>query len=92
MTTRSKSSKRDFESFEYVLNDFLELEAGVDPRRAEPLRSYLFSEGEGNFTLSPIEGFRLNGYLILIDKDSPGDPRRLIFFNPDKGSFRVKEI
>ena len=90
MTTQCKSSKKGFESFEYVLNDFLEIKAEVNPKRAEALKNYLLSMKERNLSLSPVEGFRLNGHLIVIEKRTL--PAKLVFFNPDKGSIRIKQI
>jgi len=92
MATRSKSTKKDFESFEYVLNVFLELKAEVNLERAGPLKSYLFSQKGRNAALSSVVGFRLNGHLVLIEKENAGLLRRLIFFNPGKGTFRIKDI
>ena len=62
------STRKRQQEFEYVLNDFLELKADVDPKRAEALKSYLLSNGKGRLTLSAVEGFRLNGHLVLIEK------------------------
>lgn len=92
MTTRCKKEKKDFDSFGYVLNDFLEVKAQVDPKKARSLKTYLLSRGERDLTLSPVEGFRLNSHLVVIEKDVAAELHRLVFFNPDKGSIRIKEI
>lgn len=78
--------------FEYVLDDFLELKAGMDPRRTKLLKAYLLSQGRKNLALRSVEGFRLNGHLVLIEREECHRLKRVVFFNPDKGSFRIKEI
>jgi hypothetical protein len=92
LNTQAGNRKNDPGSFSYVLNDFLELRAGADPKKARSLKTYLLSLGEEDLTLSPVEGFRLNGHLVLIEKEKIHTPHHLVFFNPDKGSFRIKEI
>lgn len=79
-------------SFEYVLHDFLELEAEVGPRKADALKSFLLSQGNQNLTLRPVEGFRFNGHLVLIEKKSTRRLTRLVLFDPRKGSLRVRVI
>ena len=92
MITRYRRNKSDSESFGYVLNDFLELRAGTDPKKVKSLKTYLLSLGEKDLTLSPVEGFRLNSHLVLIEKEIVHTPHHLVFFNPDRGSFRIREI
>lgn len=75
-----------------MLSDFLEIKAEINPKRAEALKSYLLNMKERNLNLSPVEGFRLNGHLVLIEKENTGELNRLVFFNPDKGSIRIKQI
>ena len=87
-----KSKRRVFDSFEYVFNDFLELKAEVNPERAQSLKAFLLAKGEKDLTLAAVDGFRINGELVLIDKEPLNRPRRIVFFNPAKGSFRVKKI
>ena len=89
---KRRKNDESFDSFEYVLNDFLEIKAQTDPRKAEALRNYLLSMKERNLSLTPVEGFRLNGHLVLIEKENAGTLNRLVFFNPDKGSIRIKQI
>lgn len=92
LKARSQKEEGDFESFGYVLEDFLEVKAGACPKKAKSLKTYLLSRGEKDLTLSAVEGFRLNGHLVVIEKERADAPHRLVFFNPDKGSFRIKEI
>ncbi|GEM_PF-3334065 len=91
MATRHPKKERE-DSFGYVLSDFLEVKAEVDPKKSKSLKAYLLSRGERDLTLSPVEGFRLNGHLVVIEKETKDEPHRVVFFNPDKGSFRIKEI
>jgi hypothetical protein len=51
LTTRCKKEEKDFDSFGYVLDDFLELKAEVDPKKAKSLKAYLLSLGEKDLTL-----------------------------------------
>ena len=60
--------------------------------KAKSLKTYLLSKGEKDPTLVAVEGFRINGELVLIDKKPLSEPCRIVFFNPEKGSFRVKEL
>ena len=87
-----KSKRKAFNSFEYIFHDFLEMKAEVNPQRAESLKTYLLSKGEKEPRLVAVDGFRINGEVVLIDKEPLNPPRRIVFFNPAKGSFRVKEI
>jgi len=87
--TKDEQARR---SFEYVLEDYLELKAEVGPRKAGPLKAYLLSRGEQNLTLRPVEGFRFNGHLVLIEKKNTRRLTRLVLFDPEKGSLRVRNI
>lgn len=93
MANSKKNRKEEsFDSFEYVLNDFLEIKAEINPKRAEALKNYLLSMKDRNLSLSLVEGFRLNGHLVLIEKENASTLERLVFFNPDKGLIQIKQI
>lgn len=92
MPVRSRKKKKSTQgTLEYVLDDLLELKAEVDPKKAKSLKTYLLSQKDDNVSLSLVEGFRLNGQLVLIEKGET-KLRRLVFFNPQKGSFQIKDI
>jgi len=86
-----KNKKSSHRTLEYVIDDLLELKAEVDPKRAKSLKRYLLSQKDDNFSVSLVEGFRLNGHLVLIEKGE-SKLKRLVFFNPQKGSFQIKDI
>ena len=88
----SKVKKKRFDSFEYVFHDFLEMKAEVDPAKAESLKTYLLSAGNKPPVIVTVRGFRADGELVLFEKEPGQEPRRIVFFNPEKGSFRVKEL
>lgn len=92
MPVRTRKKKKPAErALEYVLDDLLELKAEVDPQKAKRLKNYLFSQKEDNVSLALVEGFRLNGHLVVIEKGE-SKLRRLVFFDPKKGSFQIKDI
>lgn len=92
MAAYNTKGEEDRRSFEYVLEDYLELKAEAGPQKARSLKAYLLSRGERNLTLRPVEGFRFNGHLVVIEKGSARKVTRLVLFDPEKGSIRVKEI
>ena len=92
MTADNAKDDEARRSFEYVLEDYLELKAEVGPRKAGPLKAHFLSRGEQNLTLRPVEGFRFNGHLVLIEKKSTRRLTRLVLFDPQKGSLRVRDI
>ncbi len=77
---------------EYALQDFLELKASLDERKARPLKEFLFSGGREGMALSAVEGLHLARQLVLIKEGDPNALRQLIFVTPSDGKFRVRHL
>ena len=77
---------------QYVLQDFLELKASLNGKKASPIKKFLFSQEPHDWHLSPVEGFCLDGQLILFQSGDPKSFKHLVFLNPDRGEIRVKNL
>lgn len=84
--------REKFRDLEYTLQDFLEVKAALNEKRAKPLKEFLFSQRLDVLTLSAVEGFHLSHQLVLIHKGDPSAFRYLIFVTPSNGRFRIKQL
>lgn len=92
MPTLNDSRRRAGGDFEYVLQDFLELKACLGGKKTAPIKKFLFSQEPRNWSLSPVEGFCLDGHLILFQSGDPNSFKHLVFLHPDRGEIRVKML
>lgn len=84
--------KPNRESFEYVLEDYLELKACLHTGKAKPIKTFLFSQKGKGWILSPVEGFSLDRHLVLFRQGDPDSFKHLVFLNPTDGRIQVKQI
>lgn len=88
----TKNRKRDLETLEYVLDDFLELKVCLDAGKTEAVKQLLFSQPLNGHQVSSIEGFLLGHQLVVFHKGDPGTLNQLIFLRPEDGKMRVKRL
>ena len=84
--------REELKDLEYALQDFLEVKASLDRRKAGPLKEFLFSQGRDGMALSAVEGLHLARQLVLIKEGDPHALRHLIFVTPYDGKFKVRQL
>ena len=77
---------------EYVVEDFLEVKGSLREDRSFALRNFLSSQRIKGSYLTAVEGFYLEGHLILLDQVDPGSFRHLICVTPGDGRIRVRRL
>lgn len=82
----------NLKALEYVIEDFLELKAYLDPGRVQPLKDFLFAQSLEGQILINVEGFHLARQLVLIDSGDPQLLDHMVFLNPEDGQIRVKRL
>jgi hypothetical protein len=92
MASKIPRRRRDLKMLEYVIEDFLDLKARLDAKRAKPLKKFLLSRRLQPGSLSSIEGFHLARQLVLIVPRRPHSFEHLVFLNPVNGAIQVKRI
>ena len=92
MTVKPCAERKSLRTLEYVLHDFLEVKASLDPEKAKPLKKFLFSQSLDGETLSTLEGFSLAKQLVLFEQSDPESFQNLIFLNPEDGAIQIKRL
>jgi hypothetical protein len=92
MATHQAVDRKERKALEYVLHDFLDLKASLDPRRTRPLKEFLFSKEQDGDAISAVDGFLLGQQLVLIQPGDPHSLEHLVFLCPADGGIRVKRL
>ena len=91
-TLRQPIRKTDLTCFEYALEDFLELKASVQAKKAKLLKNFILAQKPNDLMLSAVEGFHLSQQLVLIGAEDPHAFENLICLNPQDGKIQVKSL
>lgn len=92
MAANSSDQSDKMEVLDYVLQDFLEVKTGLGVKGTEAFKKFVFSLPLDGCVVASVEGFLLSDYLVVLDRRNPSTIDRLIFLNPENGSFRVKQL
>lgn len=91
MTTKIMSQE-EVKDLEYVLDDYLELKAGLHSSQGKPLKQFLFTQSLDGGHLSSVEGLLLANHLVVFDSGDPAAVEHLLFVSPGEGSLRVRSL
>ena len=75
-----------------VLEDFLEIRAFLSGRTSRPIKEFLFSRPLRRYEIHPLEGFSLDGNLVLLENGGPDPVENLVFLRPREGAIQVSRI
>ncbi|GEM_PF-7005570 len=92
MKITSSKLNHDPQSFEHVLQDFLDIKAQMGQKNAGPIKKLLSYEHLQAFDISALEGFSVDRQLILFRSDGPKSFRQLIFLNPVSGVIQAHPL
>ena len=92
MRTQEHTRMSDWKSFEYTLDDYLQIKASLDLAKAKGLKNFFSQQKLQEFNLSPIEGFLLDRHLVLFHPGSSNPFKHIMFLNTLNGNILSKKL